>query len=66
VCSTAESRILHVYYRNSLVIIHEVKIKGLFLLRQKEVNQNRRYLLSYFPLYGVRSNAPVKHNFINV
>lgn len=62
-CAVQQPRVLHVYL---LVIIHEMKIKDLFLLRQKEVNQNRRYLLSYFPLYEVHSNATVKHDFINV
>lgn len=52
VCSTADSRILCVYFRSFLVIIHELKIKGLFILRQNKVNQNRMYLLSYFPLCG--------------
>lgn len=66
VCSTAESRILYVYFRNFLVIIHELKIKGLFILRQNKVNQNRMYLLSYFPLYVVHSNATVNPNFVNV
>lgn len=66
VCSTAESRILRVYFRNFLVIIHELKIKGLFILRQNKVNQNRMYLLSYFPLYVVRSNVTLNPDFINV
>lgn len=65
VCSTAVQN-LSVYFRNLTVIIHEMMIKGLFLLSQKKVNQNRRYLLSYFPLYGLNSNATGKHDFINV
>lgn len=36
VCSTVECRVVHVYFRNLLVIIHEMKIKGCFFPQAEE------------------------------